>query len=91
MTLKIRLQLKNGVSKQGSQPDDFIHQGKDVLLQVPSPGKNLLIGLKCKVIQNCLGSQTGYRYSDRKDTSIQPKMASLDAKAEYAICTCGNA
>jgi len=83
VTLKIRLQLKNGVSKQGSHTVNFIHQGKDALPEVPSPGKNLLTGLRCEVIQNHLDSQNGYQYSDSKDTSVQPKVASLDAEVEY--------
>lgn len=43
------------VSKQGSHAFNFIHQGRgEVLLEVPSPRKNVLTGLKHKEIQNCL-------------------------------------
>lgn len=54
-----------------------------MLLEVPSPGQNPLIGLKRKVIQNCLDSQSGYRYRDRKDTSVPAKLAHLEAEIEY--------
>lgn len=66
------------VSKQGSHAFNFIHQGRgEVLLEVPSPRKNVLTGLKHKDSKLLRHNQTGYRYSNRKDIGGQFKTANL--------------